>query len=144
MAERILLAYDGTPQSQRAAEWVGEVFPDAEVTVLTVLDPMEGFLDTFGYGSHQYHEWRDEAEEAADDLQREARERLGDVSVQTATRSGQVPRVIVSYADEHEIDHIVLGSHGRTGVSRVLLGSVAESVLRRAPTTVSIVRGERP
>lgn len=140
MDEHILLAYDGTPQAQRAAEWVAETYPSAPVTVITVLDPMEGFLDTFGYGSHQYEVWRDEAEAEAQALLDEAIETLGDRPVERVTRSGQVPRIIVRYAEEHDIDHIVVGSHGRSGVSRVLLGSVAESILRRSPTTVSVVR----
>jgi nucleotide-binding universal stress UspA family protein len=46
----------------------------------------------------------------------------------------------VDYAAEHDIDHIVVGSHGRTGASRILLGSVAETVARRSPVPVTIVR----
>jgi hypothetical protein len=53
---------------------------------------------------------------------------------------------IVRYADEHEIDLIVLGTHGRTGVSRALIGSVAERVVRTASCpvlTVPLRRRER-
>lgn len=139
MSQHILLAYDGMPQSHTAAEWVAETFPEASVTILTVLDPMEGFLDTFGYGTQQYDRWRTEAEaEAQTVLDTAAAVFNGDV--ETVTRSGQVPRAIVNFATEAEVDHIVVGSHGRTGVSRVLLGSVAETVVRRSPTTVSVVR----
>lgn len=42
--------------------------------------------------------------------------------------------------DDAGYDHVVMGSHGRTGVSRILLGSVAEEVLRRSPVPVTIVR----
>jgi len=48
------------------------------------------------------------------------------------------PREIVDYAEDHEIDQIVMGSHGRTGATRLLLGSVAELVVRR----VTVVRDE--
>jgi nucleotide-binding universal stress UspA family protein len=48
---------------------------------------------------------------------------------------------IVAYAREHGHDLIVIGSHGRTGVSRWLLGSVAERVVRRATCPVLVVHG---
>ncbi|MCC7424009.1 MAG: universal stress protein [Planctomycetaceae bacterium] len=49
---------------------------------------------------------------------------------------------IVRYAREHDIDLIVLGTHGRTGLSHVLMGSVAENVVRKAPCPVLTVRPE--
>jgi len=61
------------------------------------------------------------------------------VQVETELRSGRVARHIVDYAREHDIGLIVVGTHGRTGVSRVLLGSVAEAVVRLAPCPVLTV-----
>lgn len=60
--------------------------------------------------------------------------------IQTEIKTGEAARTIVEYIDDNSIDHIVIGSHGRKGVSRVLLGSVAEKVARRSPTPVTIVR----
>lgn len=51
---------------------------------------------------------------------------------------------IVRYADEHHIDLIILGTHGRTGLQHVLMGSVAERVLRQAKCPVLTVRSPRP
>jgi universal stress protein A len=56
-----------------------------------------------------------------------------------AVVSGRAAPQIVSYARRNAIGLIVLGTHGRTGVSRALLGSVAEAVLRRAPCRVLTV-----
>ena len=56
-----------------------------------------------------------------------------------ATVTGSPSREIASYAAQHGIDLIVLGTHGRTGVSRALLGSVAEAVVRRATCRVLTV-----
>ena len=56
-----------------------------------------------------------------------------------AMRVGLAPDEIVRYAQEHEVDLIVMGTHGREGVSRVLLGSVAEKVVRKAPCPVLTV-----
>lgn len=61
------------------------------------------------------------------------------VTVVTATAAGDPAREIVKYATRHGIGLIVLGTHGRSGVSRVLLGSVSERVARTAPCPVLIV-----
>lgn len=57
----------------------------------------------------------------------------------TAIASGRVARQIVDYARRNGVDLIVLGTHGRTGVSHALLGSVAEAVTRRAECRVLTV-----
>ena len=62
--------------------------------------------------------------------------------VQEQTENGSPPDVIVTYAEEHDIDLIVAGTHGRRGLQRLLIGSVAEEVLRTAPCPVLTVRGE--
>lgn len=61
-----------------------------------------------------------------------------------AVRIGSVPSTIVQYARENEIDLIVIGTHGRTGLSHVLMGSVAERVVQHADCSVLTVRPERP
>lgn len=58
------------------------------------------------------------------------------ISVTTALLNGCAGREIIRYAREKQIDLIVLGTHGRTGISRAILGSVAESVVRLAPCLV--------
>lgn len=54
--------------------------------------------------------------------------------------SGSPYRQILAYSDEHDVDLIVMGTHGRRGVDRYLLGSVAEKVVRTAPCPVMTVR----
>lgn len=61
------------------------------------------------------------------------------LSVVSEVASGLAARQIVAYARRNGIDLIVMGTHGRTGVSHVLLGSVAEAVVRRAPCLVLTV-----
>ncbi len=61
------------------------------------------------------------------------------VPVVTAVESGQPATGIVQYAERHGIDLIVVGTHGRTGVTRALLGSVAERILRTAACPVLTV-----
>jgi universal stress protein A len=59
-----------------------------------------------------------------------------------AVVSGLTAKQIAQYADDHAIDLIVMGTHGRRGVAHLLLGSVAEHVVRIAPCPVLTVRGE--
>lgn len=66
------------------------------------------------------------------------------LSVVTAVASGLVARQIAAYARKNAIDLIVIGTHGRTGVTRALLGSVAEAVVRHAPCRVLTVRATLP
>jgi nucleotide-binding universal stress UspA family protein len=66
------------------------------------------------------------------------------LSIVTAIASGRVARQIVDYARRNAIDLIVLGTHGRTGVSHALLGSVAEAVTRRARCRVLTVPATLP
>jgi nucleotide-binding universal stress UspA family protein len=59
-----------------------------------------------------------------------------DLRPECAMRVGTPAEEIVKYATEHDIDLIVLGTHGRRGVARLVLGSVAEQVVRTAPCPV--------
>jgi len=58
------------------------------------------------------------------------------VTVETVLIEGGAPREILNVAEEQHVDLIVLGTHGRTGVARVLLGSVAENVVRHSSIPV--------
>lgn len=59
-----------------------------------------------------------------------------DVEVVREVRGGNPPATILGYAREHDVDVIVMGTHGRTGYERYLLGSVAEKVVRAATRPV--------
>jgi nucleotide-binding universal stress UspA family protein len=74
----------------------------------------------------------------------ETGKRLADgTPVETALLSGRVAREIVRYAREHGVGLIVLATHGRTGLSHAILGSVAEAVVRLAPCLVLTVPAKR-
>lgn len=56
---------------------------------------------------------------------------------------GEPAATLIGYADEHQADLLLLGTHGRTGVSRALLGSVARNVMQHATSSVMVVRSRR-
>ena len=69
---------------------------------------------------------------------------LGVTGAMTAAVIGTPSMSIVEYAGGHGIDLIVMGTHGRGGVSHLLMGSVAERVVRTAPCPVLTVRQSKP
>jgi universal stress protein A len=66
------------------------------------------------------------------------------VRIERAYREGPAPGAILDVAAESKADLIVMGTHGRSGVGRLLLGSVAEEVLRKAPCPVLTVKATAP
>jgi len=66
-----------------------------------------------------------------------------DVTVETAVRKGAPSQVIVSEAAETACDLVVMGTHGRGGIDRLLLGSVTERVVRQSPVPVLTVQVEQ-
>jgi len=78
---------------------------------------------------------------AATDLEMLAKEFLGDVAeVKTCCRIGIPARDIVRMAEEEQVDLIVMGTHGWTGLRHLILGSTAENVVRTAKCPVLTVR----
>jgi len=115
MSRHVLVPIDGSEPAWDALDHAAAQHAGARITVLNVVDPVEDVYLGLEGGFY-------------------------DADFRTAVGIGQPARTIVGYADENEVDHIVMGSHGRTGVARVLLGSVAEAVARRASIPVTIVR----
>ena len=68
-------------------------------------------------------------------------DRLGGVRTRTEVRGGNPYEVILDYVDEHDVDLVLMGTHGRKGLDRYLLGSVTEKVVRTADVPVLTVRG---
>ena len=62
--------------------------------------------------------------------------------METVRLVGAPAQTVLEYLEDegNSIDQVVMGSHGRTGLSRVLMGSVAEKVTRRSPVPVTVVR----
>ena len=141
MGKHLLVPLDGSEQADEALAYTYEEFPEARATLLHVVNPARA-----GYGAQAglpsfSEEWYEKAEAAAEELFVEACQAAPEgVKVETATEVGQPARTIVEFADEGGVDAIVIGSHGRQGISRVLLGSVAENVVRRADVPVTVVR----
>ncbi|MFC6733561.1 MULTISPECIES: universal stress protein [unclassified Haladaptatus] len=142
MGKRLLVPMDGSEQAAHALRFGLKEFPSSDITVLYVINPIDtGFSPQASLPGYA-EEWYKRAEGIAEDIFLEADDVAAeyDRGVDTETVVGRPAHEIVDFAVDNEFDQIVMGSHGRTGVSRILLGSVAESVVRRSPLPVTIVR----
>ncbi|MDQ2050177.1 universal stress protein [Natronolimnohabitans sp. A-GB9] len=135
MIDHLLVPMDDSEPARTALEYALSVFPEAEITVLHAVDDLES---TYGGRPPAVAGPDDEDEELAffDDVRELADD---DRPVETIVVEGTAADAILEYAEAEAVDGIVMGSEGRSGVSRVLLGSVAEAVTRRASVPVTIV-----
>lgn len=135
MYEQILLATDGSENAEVAMAHglrIAEKF-DATVHVISVI-PYVVKRDRLRYDPDK------EAQKAVSSLKTKAQERS--LTVVTDTPKGDPPEQILTYSQNNDIDMIVLGTHGRSGIDRALIGSVAERVVRRSAIPVVTVRPE--
>jgi nucleotide-binding universal stress UspA family protein len=140
----VLIATDGSPLSIDAARrGVALLAQPTSVTLLTVLtevpgDDAGGFEGSVYSPTEQADLWEAEQREASDELQRTA-EALTGCEVDRRVEIGDVASTICRISEEIGADVIVLGSHGRTGLKRMLLGSVSEHVVRHSVSPVLVV-----
>ncbi|SEQ85809.1 universal stress protein [Natrinema salaciae] len=137
----ILVAYDGSEPARKAVEHAFTTYSDEEIVLLRVIDAADGSTEA---GIEIVREmFREREKKVSKKLPGEIADLIGDSDreFRTETAVGDPAREIVSFADENdEIDHVVIGSHGREGLSRILLGSVAEKIVRRSPVPVTVIR----
>ena len=167
MYNTILYPTDGSPGSDAAAEHVQYLTStfDATVHVLHVVDTRHtglgmggAFLSDDGVGLSgmtdegggsgmvgkrlDFDEIKDSLTERGRSIVESVAEAFGDIDIVTAVKLGNPHSVIVDYADTNDADLIVMGTHGRTGVDRYLVGSVTEKVVRLAGPPVITVRAD--
>ena len=136
----VLVPYDGSQPAQQAVEYAVANWDTEQIVLLRVIEFADGSLEA---GVDLIKErLKESREERAAELSEELLETLNGSTVDYAVETvvGKPAREIVDYAEANDVSQIVIGSHGRTGASRVLLGSVAQTVVRRAPTPVTVVR----
>ncbi|WP_083822818.1 universal stress protein [Halopiger xanaduensis] len=137
---RVLVPFDGSDPSCGALEAAFKLFPDAAVTALTIVDD-----STISYVRSPSSDPNASAEGELlrglpSELERatEIAERR-DERIQTAGRIGSATRGILEYVEREAVDHVVIGSLCRTGIARLLRGSVAETVVRHSSVPVTVI-----
>jgi nucleotide-binding universal stress UspA family protein len=139
--EGVLVPTDGSETADAALEVGVDIATvhDARLHVLSVVD-----LRSLGINVYSQVQV-DVLEERAATVIEEAKDYAGAQSVDSVEGvveyGSAIHRAIRLYIDEHDIDLLVMGTHGRSGLDRHLLGSVAEKVVRTAPVPVLTVPG---
>jgi nucleotide-binding universal stress UspA family protein len=145
---KILLAVDGSPHSQAAVEEVARrPWPsESTIRVLSVIQPYTPPATEFVLAGATLEDMRRQQTSEAEHLTGRVTEALKAINmpIETAVREGDPRSAIVDEAEEWGADLIVVGSHGRTGLKRWLLGSVAQAIVGHAPCSVEVVRRREP
>lgn len=140
--KKILIATDGSANTRRAVKYGIELarVAGADVCAVYVLDtsvfasmPMDAAWESM------YELLRAEGNEALKYVEDKGGQ--SGVSVESVVLDGHPAHEIVDYANENEIDLIVMGTLGKTGLDRILLGSVASTVAHTSTIPVMIIRG---
>jgi len=143
---RVLLAIDDSVFSEAAASALASRVhaKGTQVLIVRVLEPLVHTViprmePTFS--AEMVSVLEDDRKQAGDSLEKAAQLlRRAGFQVDTRVAENEVRTAILDIATEWQADLIVVGSHGRKGLNKFLLGSVAESVVRHAKCSVWIVR----
>lgn len=133
MYQNILLPTDG---SERSREAIDPALPiasqfDATIHALSVAEMVQ-------QKDQLRADAKEEAERALDEVETQV---TGEnIDVTRAIRTGMPGEEILQYVDQNDVDMIIMGTQGKTGLNRVLLGSIAEKIIRESPVPVMTVR----
>lgn len=144
--ETVIVAVDGSDAAVQAARaGLAIVRPEVDVVLVTVVEPSEDAIPVSGFAGSGLSPQEIEAEDAArtaaarDDLGAAAAA-LGVHDRQTLVLRGSPGAALCDLAAERSARAIVMGSRGRGGIKRALLGSVSDHVARNSPCPVVITR----
>jgi len=137
----VLVALDGSPLAEDALAHALETF-ECRVTVLNVVTPIDGSMSEGGIietDDERRQSARDRTEQIIEGVRADQDD---DRTVETVVGVGDPAETILSFVDEHDVDHVVIGGHGgdRGRLARRLLGTVATAVVGEAPVTVTVVK----
>ena len=141
---KVLLPVDGSPYSEEAVRSFKER-PWPANSIVRLLAAVEFVTPPIGevvYTGGDMDRTREDMKKVAEELVARTAASLKNsgLTIETAVREGDPRNVIVEEAEQWGADLIVMGTHGYTGLKRLLLGSVAQAVVAHAPCSVEVVR----
>lgn len=148
MYDKILVTLDGSPLAEQVLQHVAVIAKrmGSEVILLRVAAPVYTVLEdgVSGVALDKEEVVDETAAEHKEYLTRVA-ERLraaGIANVRTVVEFGDPAEQIVEYAGKNDVDLVAMSTHGRTGISRWVHGSVANRVLQASPAPVLLIRSK--
>lgn len=150
MLKNILIPLDGSQLAETAVRYAREILAeDGKLTLLSVVQPPEvPMYDFYPTPAPRIRSFEDELKDAVkyaqDYLEKLAEELRSDLGVTVITRieNGDPALEIVAAAEESKCDAIVMSTHGRSGLSRWIFGSVTQKVLAVAPCPIFVIPGK--
>lgn len=140
--DKIMIATDGSKQVEKAIEAAVQLAKITGARLYTVY-----VIASAGYTPRNFG-WQESLREI---LEAEAKKavtfveeagKVSGVKVEPVILEGHPADRIIKFAEQEDMDLIVMGTLGRTGLDRFLLGSIAENVVRHSKTPVMVVKGE--
>lgn len=141
--KKILVPVDGSATANKALELALQMANQdrALVRLLHCIDETS-FLDAYEYSSELIKQARQAGQKILQEAQGAAHQRGVNADTLLLERAGQrLGQSVVEVADDWGADLLVVGSHGRRGIGRLLLGSGSEQILRDSHVPVLLVRG---
>jgi nucleotide-binding universal stress UspA family protein len=140
--KKILIATDGSKRTQNAVEIGLKLAREQQAKVYAIY-----VVDTVTFTSipmdvtweNMYQLLKDEGEDAVKTIKDSA----PDVAIETQVLEGNPAVEITKFASDNGADLIVVGTLGKSGIDRILLGSTAEKVVRIAPCPVLVIKSEK-
>jgi nucleotide-binding universal stress UspA family protein len=142
--QKILVPVDGSSTSDKALQYALELAQDnhSQVRVLYAIDELAN-LSSYEYAGEFLATARQQGQQVLQKAMDAAKAKTVSADTRLTEESGQrLGQTVAEEAASWGADLIVVGTHGRRGVGRVLLGSGAEQIIRMAPVAVLSVRGE--
>ena len=139
--EKILIATDGSVKNQPAVRKGLELARESGSAIYATYVIDETLFTSAQAGESMdevYLKLKDEGEKAVEHVKQIA----NGMMIETLVLSGRPAQVITEFAVKNKVDLIVVGSQGKSGVERLLLGSVAESIIRMADCMVLVVKSK--
>ena len=140
MLERILVPLDGSATAEAVLKHVRSLLlvKDADVQLLHVVPVLPAFEGSWNEAPQALSALQDKGEAYVDDLRKRLESR--GARARGVVRVGFPAETILDFAERERSTLIVMSTHGRTGLARWALGSVAEKILRASPAPVLAVR----
>lgn len=149
--QKILVGIDGSDKSLEAADYSISIAKNtnAQLIILNVLETEPWYYGKRAYewgSAEELHKVYENEKAEIQKILDEIKEKAKTLGIQSKTKILMIPRIegtikpILKYAEDEGIDLIVVGTRGRTGIKRMLLGSVASGVVAFAHCPVMVVK----
>jgi nucleotide-binding universal stress UspA family protein len=144
--KKILLPLDGSPMGEAALPYVKGIAQalDCEVILLRVIEVVQyvhtiGGPDHFTYSEPQIENMKDEAVKYLETI----RQQFGKGKVHAILRTGDPAQEIIKLSEAENVDMVAMSSHGKSGMTRWIMGSVSNKILQAGKVPLLLVRPQR-